>query len=142
MNDTLTKQSMNGVLKIGKRGRAKFQFDEADEPFEVDIMAVYDQWCDIDMELRELNEDKKWILPPKKMNEYGQLRLNFVQAVVNDAYTAMQKAVPTIDRAQAEGFIDLIVQEAARLRNFTLQKSDDHSSSPEPMEGTRINFSQ
>jgi hypothetical protein len=141
---TQAKPSLNGTVnKINRRGRAKFQFDDADEPFEVDVLAVYDAWCDVDMILRERDEtENTWVLPHNKSDEYGKNRLEFVQALVNDAYAKMNLPIPNLDRAQAEGFIAAILEVAKTLRNFTSQKKETPSSPPENSGTERINFSQ
>lgn len=136
--------STNGIIRIPKRGRAKFQFgdDDASEPvIDVDVIEVYDAWSEIEWVLR----DKEGVLPNDKINEHGQNRLNFVQAVVNDAYAkvASKPAVPTISRAEAEAFIVEVSRKAKELRDFFLLKKDDPSSAPaSTAPETEIRFSQ
>lgn len=138
-----TKPSLNGVLRLRKRGRVKFQLDDNDPVFELDVIEVYDQWVEVDWQLRETVDGVEGLLPSSKQNEYGQNRLNFVQAIINDAYAAMEGArtAPTLSRAEAEEFVELIREEAKKLRNFTEPKKESPSSSPENS-GERINFSQ
>ena len=131
----LTKPSVNGVIKLNRRGLAKFQFGDDEPIFEVDVIAVYDSWYEIEWQLR----DADGVLPVAKWNEHGQNRLNFVQAVVNDAYGPTGKGAPTLTRGEAESFIAAITEEAAKLRNFTKPKTEEKPSSPE---STEIRFSQ
>lgn len=129
--------SMNGVIKIQRRGIVKIEFDAADGPIGLDVIAVYDQWSEIDWQLR----DKDGVLPNDKADEYGQNRLNFVQAVVNDGYAAIGKAAPLLTRAEAFAFIEAIREEAKKLLNFTSPKKETPSS-PQENTDARINFSQ
>jgi hypothetical protein len=137
MNATETKPSMNGVVKISRRGRIKIEFDEADGPFEVDVIEVYDQWHEIDWQLR----DEKGNLSHDKQNEWGENRRRFVQSIVNDGYKKLDKNAPEISRAEAEAFIFEIITKAAELRSFFSPKKEETSSSL-PSSETRINFSQ
>lgn len=138
MNAIETKPSMNGTVKIARRGIAKFEFVEG-ETFAVDVIAIYDEWYEIDWLFR----DEKGVLPRDKYNEHGQNRLNFVQGVVNDAYATLDgRQPPMLTRAEAEAFIVEIGRLAGELRNFFSPKKDESSSLPESSEGTRINFSQ
>ena len=139
MNDNLEKMlapSKNGVIKIGKKGRLKFQFDEAFEPFEVDAVAVFDAWFEVDWALREADGS----LPNNKLNEHGQNRLAFVQGIINDAYAAMGvTSPPVISRGEAEAFIVEILKEVQALRDFFSPKKDEPGSSPGT---TEVRFSQ
>ncbi len=125
MQATEVKPSTNGVFKIARRGRIKIEFEGSDGPFEIDVIEVYDQWVEMDWLLR----DKEGELPMAKWNEHGQNRLNFVQAVVNDAYAKIGKAPPTLTRHEAQAFIVHIQQEVATLRDFLSPKKEETSSS-------------
>ena len=131
----------NGVLKINlpKRGRVKFQFNDDDVPFEIDVIEVYDQWFEVDWKHR----DKEGVLPKDKWNEHGKDRQEFVQAIVNDAYAKIpDAATPNLSRAEAEAFVTAIITEARKLRDFFLPKDEMTSSSPESSPAQRLNFSQ
>ncbi len=145
MSDLLTKTtpSANGVVKISRRGLAKFQFGDDDAPFEVDVLAVYDQWYVVNWQLRVIDEKGDGVVPTDKQDEYGQNRQTFAQAVVNSAYESQKLgAAPVLSRAEAEAFIDEISKKAAELRNFTFAKKDTPSSPQESTDQERINFSQ
>ena len=134
--------STNGVIRIAKRGLAKFQFGDEDstEPvLTLDVISVYDQWAEMEWLLR----DKDGVLPNDKINEHGQNRLDFVQGIVNDAYgkIAEKPPVPTITRAEAEAFIVEVSRKAKELRDFFVPKKDEPSSVPINTE-TEIRFSQ
>lgn len=123
--------SANGVIRISRRGKAKFQFDDAHEPFEVDVIEVSDQWYEIDFSFREKTADDKWILPAGKWNEHGQAQVNFVQGTVAAAYEKIGKPGPTdLTRGEAEAFLQLIAAEVAKLRDFLLPKKETPSSPP------------
>lgn len=147
MSGTVLKEphtSTNGVVRINKRGLAKFQFgeDDADPPEPVltlDVIAIYDAWYPVEWALR----DKEGVLTPDKQDEYGQSRLDFVQSVVNDAYKAASAdaPVPQITRAEAEMFLAEIVKKTRELRDFFSPRSETPSSSP-GSSGAEIRFSQ
>ena len=135
---------MSEVIRIARRGKVKIEFDAEDGPVEFDVVEVFDQWYEIDWTLR----DKDGILPKDKVDEHGKNRQNFVQALLNDAYTAAktktgkpERGAPELTRAEAQAFILAIQEEAARLRDFFSPKKEETSSSPEST-GTQINFSQ
>lgn len=136
--------SLNGVIKIAKRSRRKFQFgDDEAVTVTVDIIEVVDQWHEVNFALRVLEGDM-WTLPTSKVNEFAVNRLNFVQAIVNDAYAAEHAGVtvPQLTRIEAEEFIRVVQLEAEQLRNFTLPKSAETSSAPESTADRGVNFSQ
>ena len=139
MNAVDAKPSANGTIKLGRRGWAKIQLDDDSPVFNVDVIAVYDLWYEIDWALR----DKEGVLPNDKQNEHGQNRLNFVQQIFAEAYAKIghDSEVPQLSRADAENFIAKIREEAAKLRDFFSPKKDTPSSSPESTQ-TEIRFSQ
>ncbi len=121
----------NGVLKLSRRGRSKFQFDDSDQLFSIDIIEVYDQWIEVDWQLRDTTPGPtEGFLPPSKQDEYGKNRQGFVQIILDAAYAKAGGKAPAISRAEAEEFIDVVRMEAARLRNFTLPGKEEPSSSP------------
>lgn len=135
----MTTASMNGVIKIAKRSMRKFQFGDDQPVVEFDVIAVYDQWHQVNFALR-VKQDDDWIVPADKVDEFGLNRLNFVQALLNDAYPEGIVA-PTLTRSEAEEFIKQVQNEAAELRNFIYPKSDETSSAPESTE-QETRFSQ
>lgn len=139
--ETKNAPSMNGVLKVHKRGRAKFQFGDDEPVIELDVIEVYDQWVEVLWALR----DAEGKLPNDKVNEYGKNRQDFVQAVVNTAYglIAEKPPIPNVSRAEAEQFIKLVEEAAEELRNFTSPKKDAPSSAPaSTAPAEEIRFSQ
>lgn len=136
--------SVNGVLKLTKRSIAEFQFGDGEPVVQLDVIAVTDQWHEVNFALRVLENDM-WVLPADKVNEFGVNRLNFVQAIVNDAYSVQHPDAPkpVLSRIEAEEFIALVQKEAASLRNFSYLSAAETSSVPESTEEARgINFSQ
>lgn len=132
--------SMNGVIKITKRSLMKFQFGDDGAIIILDVVEVSDQWHEINFALRILQNDM-WILPIDKINEFAVNRLNFVQSIVNDAYT--DGAAPILSRIEAEEFIKLVQKAADDLRNFISSKDDETSSVLESTDGDRkTDFSQ
>jgi hypothetical protein len=132
----------NGVLRVGRRGRGlkKFAFSDDGPGVEIDVIEVYDEWCDVDEDMRD-DASKIKI----SMNEYGRKRQEFVQGLVSNAYakTGQEKVVPVITRAEAEDFIRMIFTEVKVLRNFTSEKTANDSSSPGSSgPETELRFSQ
>lgn len=145
MSDTFTKlsPSANGVIKITRRGVAKFQFGDDDAPFSIDILAVYDQWYVVNWQLRVIDEKGDGVVPTDKQDEFGQNRLDFVQGLVNSAYESQGLGnAPVLCRAEAEAFIEEVGKQAMELRNFTFGKKEPPSSPQESTDQARINFSQ
>lgn len=122
--------SANGVLKITKRSLRKFQFSEEETIIPLDVIEIADQWHEVNFALRTLEGDM-WVLPASKVNEYAVNRLNFVQAIVNEAYAKLEKQPPVLSRIEAEEFIQLINKEVEELRNFTSSKDVKTSFVPE-----------
>lgn len=137
----MVKTELNGVLKVTRRSVRKFQFEDEGPVVELDVIAVSDAWHSLSASHRILDGDKL-VIKMDKFEEYAQARLNFVQAVVNDAYPPEVKA-PTLDRASAEEFLKLCTEATDELRNFIFGNDDETSSPPTSTEGeARINFSQ
>ena len=138
----VAKPSINGVRLIGlpKKGMLKIQFNEGDEPFEIDVIQVYDAYNEIDFLLR----DAEGVLQAKDFNKYSKNRHDFVQTLVDVAYEAMGKKdkAPKISRGEAEAFIAMLREEAKAIRDFFSPKKDEHSSSLPNTEETEIRFSQ
>lgn len=125
----------NGVIRLPRKGRAKFEFDGSEGTIEVDVIDVHDAWYEVDWSFR----DAEGKLPNDKVTEHGQAKLNFVQAVINDAYAAIGKEPPQLSRGEAMMFLAAISKEAEALRNFFSPSTSKSSSSPD---STEIVFSQ
>lgn len=125
----------NGVIKITRRSLMKFQFGDDQPVLEFDVIAVADQWHEVNFALRVLENDM-WVLPPNKTEEYAVNRLNFVQALVDTT-----DGTATLTRIEAEEFIRRVYEEAEKLRNFTSPKTAETSSVLESTERVS-NFSQ
>ena len=135
MSDVLTKTqpSQNGVVRITKRGVVKFAFGETGKEFEVDVVQVYDEF--VEMEWGFCDENNK--IPKEKHPEYRKARVDFTQAIVNDAYG--NETAPIITRGESDEFISRILEEVAKLRPFSKESSEEKQSSPS---STEIRFSQ
>ena len=139
----LKTESMNGVMKITRRSVKQIQIRE-DKAISIDVIAVSDRWYEISSSHRVLEGDKL-IVQSAKFNEYAQARLDFVQGVISDAYTAQHVGVevPILDRAEAEEFLKCVTEATDELRNFIFGTKDETSSLPtSTVEGREINFSQ
>ena len=72
----------NGVIRVGRKGRKKFAFGEG-EPFEVDVVVVFQQWISIDETFRDQSEDRT--IPTAGMAMYHQAALDFVKGLSPNA---------------------------------------------------------
>lgn len=130
---------MSEVMKIGVRdkSKAKFQFDDKHEPFEIDLIEVHDAWTDVNWALR----NDEGMLGKGKVAEYGKMMQDFVQGIVKAAYEKMEKDIPAISRAEAEAFIKLLGRKVEELRGFFSNESEKPSSLPTSSK-TEEGFSQ
>ena len=124
----------NGVLRISRKGRCKFAFGD-DLPFEVDVVAVFDEWVQIDSSFR--NEAGE--LPPDKVCAYGGSKLSFVQSIVNAAYQTQGTNGPSLSHAEAAEFLAMVQTKIEELRPFFAPKS---AGLPSSREHTELRFSQ
>lgn len=126
--------SQNGVLKISRKGKLKFTFDD-EVVFEVDVIGVHDEWWQIDQTFR----DEKNEIPAGQIVVYNQSRLQFIQAIVNAAYEAVGKQPPQLTHVEASEIMAKVTEKVLELRDFFLPKLPEQRFSAENME---VRFSQ
>lgn len=144
MQATAVQPSTNGVIKIARRGKVKFELEDG-KPFELDVVSVHDDVIDLDWSFRDVDGQGNGVVPQAKRQEWKKAIHDFWQAVVNDGYAAMQYDVgaPSLTRAETEALAHAISEEVKKLRDFFLPKKDASSPSPSSTEaGSETRFSQ
>jgi hypothetical protein len=53
----------NGVVRISRKGTKKFAFGEEGQPFEVDVVAAFQGWIDVDKQFRVTEDSSLTDLP-------------------------------------------------------------------------------
>ena len=125
----------NGVLKFEENeGRLQVQFGEA-PAFEIDVMAVSNEWFRVDSSFRDDNDK----IPRERLPDFGEAPWRFVRDLMARAMEKMDqvnkaKMVAAADRitlAVAQRFLHKITEETKRLRSFFEESSPAPLSSPE-----------
>ncbi len=111
------------IIKVGKRGMRKFQYDEEPEVL-LDIVHVSNQWAIIDEGYR----DEKGQVPRARWNEYADAQVKFAE----DCLGVKDK----MSKAEAMQFIQLMDKEAKKLNDFFEQESGVKQSSRSPSDVT------
>lgn len=75
----------NGVIRIGRKGRKKFAFGDDGQPFEVDVVRVFQQWIEIDDGFRPDEEDAQGRrpIPLTDMPAYHDAAVTFVKELAS-----------------------------------------------------------
>lgn len=121
----------NGVIRVGRKGKKKFAFGEDGDPFEVDVVATFQRWIEIDESFREATEDQS--IPTGEMSAYHQAAVNFVSKLAG-----MEPTEITI--AEALDFIARLSEQYNELTAFFRPKSRDVPASPDTS-GAELRFS-
>jgi hypothetical protein len=116
----------NGVIKIARKGKKKFAFGEDGEPFEVDVVAAWQDWLNVDEPLR--GEDDKiadW-------DAYHQAAVDFAYRTSGGTLDANGVQVPpcTITIAEALDFIARLREVYDDLAVFFRPRSREERASP------------
>ncbi len=129
------------IQAIPRVGRKKMSFNP-DDPLEpvilVDVMAVYNEWGEIDRAFR--GEDMR--VPSEHLTAWYQANLDFVRGLFTKAIEAGKSMTPekaqayiaALSLGDALAFNALIANEAAALQPFFALRSPADSSSPEKQE--------
>lgn len=104
--------SNNGVIRIGRKGIKKFAFGEDGEPFEVDVVVVFQEWINIDAKFRQ--EDENGTIPRENMADYHTAAVEYVKRVSGSEVTTAE-ALDFIARLR-EQYEELIVFFQPKLR--------------------------
>jgi hypothetical protein len=127
----------NGVVRIAKKGMKKFAFGEegqlGSEPFEIDVVNVFQEWMDIDDALRVDNGERR-VIPDGEMPNYHKKVVAFVKNVVathsKAAVLGKEVYVPPITTAEALDFLARLREAYDDLVVFFRFKSREERGSP------------
>ncbi len=112
----------NGIIRIGRKGLKKFAFGDDGAPFEVDVVAVFQQWISIDDNFRTLSEDRS--IPTAEMPAYHVAAQVFVKELSGNEVTI----------AEALDFIARLREQWDELGAFFQPKSREKRDSPDTSE--------
>lgn len=115
--------SSNGVIRIGRKGIKKFAFGEDGAPFEVDVVATFQQWIGIDDQFRpaEENAEGNRPIPTAEMPAYHAAAAAFVGGMAGTEVTV----------AEALDFIARLREQYDELAHFFVPKSRRGQGSPD-----------
>lgn len=117
----------NGVIRIGRKGKKKFAFGEDGAPFEVDVVAAFQQWIGIDDAFRpEEDEHGNRPIPTSEMPAYHVAAQAFAEGLAG----VSSDDTPTITIAEALDFIARLREEYDELANFFRPRSREERVSP------------
>lgn len=125
----------SGVIKIGRKGRQKFQFGDTPE-FEIDLVRTHDAWADIDNSYR----DAAGNVPRDKMPQYRADTIEFVREVIR-RHTTPEHAAAIIDLltdAECLEFHKHLTERVLALKDFFTVASGKEASPPA---STEVKFS-
>ena len=118
----------DGVIRITTAGMVRFAIGDG-EPFEIDVIAVVNQWDAIDESFR----DEKRLVPKEKWTEFYECQLNFVRELaLGEEWRDKVKADPKSDitLTGAFHFMKHLRLEGDKLRTFFAVDSPKEPSSP------------
>lgn len=123
----------DGVIRIGRKGRKKFAFGDAD-PFEVDIVVATQQWFIIDDSLRPVDEDKDGNRPIAlaDMPRWHQAAADFVKEL---------SGCQDITHAEALDFIARLREQYHEMADFFRPKLQEEPDSQDSSE-VELQFSE
>jgi hypothetical protein len=133
----MSESNGSGILKVGRRGLRKMQYDDNTPVVELDILHVSNQWAEIDAEFRN---DKGEILPNKN-GEYLAAAVRFASAILQvpmpmqaaPGLSLPEQPLP-LSIADAFHFLKLINDESEKLKPFFVIESAAKPSSPSSSE--------
>ena len=106
----------NGVVRIGRKGLKKFAFGETGEPFEVDVVNVFQEWLLIDESLR---------------SEGGEIKMEYMPAYHQAAVAFVERLSGfTITTAEALDFLARLREQYDELASFFQPRSLEKRASP------------
>lgn len=118
----------NGVIRIGRKGLRKFAFGEEGAPFEIDIVAVFQQWIIVDDNFRSISEDRS--IPTAEMPAYHLAAQQFVKELGGGEVTV----------GEALDFLARLREEYDELATFFRPRLRQERDSPDTS-GAELRFS-
>ena len=108
----------NGVIKLGRKGKRKLQYDDGSPVVEVDVVACANQWALIDDGFRQEGE-----VPRERREEFYTAAWQFARGHLQ---------VEDISLADALHFLKVVTEEAEALQGFFAVKRPAAPSSGPP----------
>lgn len=115
----------NGVIRIGRKGRRKFAFGEDGAPFEVDVVAAFQEWVCIDESIRDQFEDR--VIPNSAMPEFHAQAVAFATRLAGK----LTDGPPTVCPAEAMDFIARLREQYDEVATFFHPRSRAERDSPD-----------
>lgn len=115
------------ILKVGRRGIRKLQYEDGCEVVELDVIHVSNQWAEIDASFR----NDKGEVPLDKSQNYFAAQVGFVRELLK----IDEKVQVSI--ADALHFIKLITDETEALKPFFEPKT---AAGPSSRSSTEVTF--
>jgi hypothetical protein len=130
----------NGVIRIGRKGLKKFAFGEDGAPFEVDVVAAFQQWIGIDEQHRQTDGERKGSILSEDYAAYHQAAVDFATGLtVKQGATVAD--IPDITIAEALDFIARLREQYDELVDFFRPKRPERDESP-GTSGVELQFSE
>jgi hypothetical protein len=116
----------NGVIRIGRKGIVKFAFGDDGEPFEVDVVVMFNRWVAVDDSFRQKDEETdRRIIPLERVPEFHQALVNLVHDICGVEVTV----------AEAMDFGARLREQYDELADFFVPKFKDEPESSDTSEG-------
>lgn len=142
----------NGVIRIGRKGVKKFAFGDEDEPFEVDVVAAFQQWIIVDDQFRleEGTDGSDRSIPIAVLPEYHRAAVEFVHHLMIDGTKSAKRMteieaagikIAEVTTAEALEFIARLREQYDELADFFQPRLREERDSPGTSgEGSRLRF--
>jgi hypothetical protein len=117
----------DGVVKIGRMGRKKFQLGDY-TPVELDVAETYQDWCEVDQTFR----DEKQKVPQDRVPAMNAAAWEFAAEKLGVGEAVRQNKLPVrslITLAEALAFLKVLKREYDALTDFFGVDSSDEPSS-------------
>lgn len=131
-----------GVIRITRKGRRSFAFGEegtpGSEPFEVDILTVFQEWLNRVDDFRQEEEDEEGNhpIPQENVSAYHQAAVDFVEAL-RGGDKSHPEYVP-VSKIEALEFVAQVREAYDDLVGFTQARSREERASPATSEGGSV----
>lgn len=98
----------NGVIRVGKKGMAKFAIGEEGKPFEVDVVATMQQWFIIHESYQQTEGEEKGKIRTEDMPAFHSSAVDFVKQLAPEDNPTTAEALHFLAllREQWDGLID------------------------------------
>lgn len=116
------------IIDIGDEGLAEVKIGTQRKSFTIDVIDVFNEWCEKDRSLR----NEEGVVPPELVKEWNQMQWQFVRdlAVKASGDENYFKPDDGPSLGQAFGFITKIVEATGEIRRFFAPNTPEKASSP------------